>query len=1317
MNTVIGPQAPYDAPGVHADANSDQQAEAARSSAGEDEDAVGSIGKLAYWLVNAAYLLHLLMRYFKTDEVPRETVAFHQAIFSPTVPSEDEITVAEADGLHLVKPIVLLSRRSCTLHYVDAYLKEGLRELQQWTSAVTEEYAGGAWDQLQHIRQAVEFISFLRKLSDPNAIFAPRAMLYAMREKCNKEDPRNDIPFLLDADWSLAPLLQATMTTHWRSSVRPLLLLLAVLLARHASVQAADNANATQPAADDPVVKAEKEAGDIVPQGACKAEITAYCSDLPTGNRSLERCLSTQVKMVMAGKVKANPEFTAECLLEIRNFKIALYKDISMNKEMGAWAWVVEACEEGITLHPSVMVPASPLPSSPRYPPFSHPPVEACKEDIASFFDDSCLTTSLPFAPFSSPSPSPSLAHPPVEACKEDIASFCDDDFLYPEPGNVLACLRESKESGRVSDQCAIMVFEAQEDAADDFRMDPQLNMLCSKDADTYCGDVQAGEGRIQECLVSAWGMNGELLVGLDAADDFRMDLQLNMLCSKDADTYFGDVQAGEGRIQEAQQMASAWTNAAWTNAAWTNTAWTNTASISHPCTSFHTILDPPFPLPQRCNRKRLAPHSLPHSLPLHTPSPSTSSLPVSVQRRNRKKLNWECQAELFRQEVENADDIRLNVRLFRACLDDKRRFCPDVLPGDARVKDCLEEHRSEPEFSKTCKAEFDKMMERRAVDFRLDASLRKYCHKDIVETCYPDAEDISDVANWDSKVMECLQDYKEELKDPRCRQQVHRLTKRAAEDIRFDHPLHDACQPDQEKLCKDVPPGHARVFTCLQDHRKDLRPVCRAALFDQEIRYAGDIDFKFAMRQACADEMKRLCSQAPDMVKCLQDHVTEADMSKGCADEVKKDEERSAQDFRLNFRLNHACFEDVQHLCMNACAPPGVEGAMAAAAAAAGQACGGAVLKCLSEKVSQLQNAECREEVFYFERRQVEDPALDVPLQQACKDDADMYCGAGAGYAGRDHSRTLSCLRQNRKKLSAKCKAEELRFTAMEASDIRLTPTLMNACGLELHQFCRGVPPMGGHAFRCLQWHIQESGMSVACRAEVDLQTMRQSQYYRTDIALQLQCDADVADKCSEVDEAAEMSMGEETEEGDYGPILRCLLQSYQTLKPACQSEVTYVVRNALWMYHSNAPLTKPCHADIDALCNSTNVSGFSEHKGAVVGVFGQCLVDTPLTKISDKQCRQMVGVVAGSGGHVGGLVNENQLEDTLTKIAEIQLVAQAEAEEQAEGSPLVLTGWLAFIAITALAALLLGGGFFIYRRYFDPRRNYTVVVKAGDV
>lgn len=37
-------------------------------------------------------------------------------------------------------------------------------------------------------------------------------------------------------------------------------------------------------------------------------------------------------------------------------------------------------------------------------------------------------------------------------------------------------------------------------------------------------------------------------------------------------------------------------------------------------------------------------------------------------------KLDWDCRAEVFRQQKENADDIRLSIRLFRACLGDKRK-------------------------------------------------------------------------------------------------------------------------------------------------------------------------------------------------------------------------------------------------------------------------------------------------------------------------------------------------------------------------------------------------------------------------------------------------------------------------------------------------------------------------------------------------------------------------------------------------------------------------------------------------------------------
>lgn len=42
--------------------------------------------------------------------------------------------------------------------------------------------------------------------------------------------------------------------------------------------------------------------------------------------------------------------------------------------------------------------------------------------------------------------------------------------------------------------------------------------------------------------------------------------------------------------------------------------------------------------------------------------------------RQHRPRLSWDCQDELFRQDMENADDLRLSVKLFRKCLKDKRK-------------------------------------------------------------------------------------------------------------------------------------------------------------------------------------------------------------------------------------------------------------------------------------------------------------------------------------------------------------------------------------------------------------------------------------------------------------------------------------------------------------------------------------------------------------------------------------------------------------------------------------------------------------------
>ncbi|CAI5946646.1 unnamed protein product [Closterium sp. NIES-64] len=1228
------------------------------------------------------------------------------------------------------------------------------------------------------------------------------------------------------------------------------------------------------------IAQAEKAASDIVPDGggcvprrlgACKKEIAEFCGDLTVGNRTVERCLTGQVQLL---KSKGGQGAPLGGQGEVGGRRGA-------RREGRGGRWGVRA---------------------------------GCCEGIVREWDGGRGEEA------------------------GDIQQYCNDGFLYPEPGNVLACLRCTEPAclPQVSCSLACLRYHARWHQVQEATgpVPFQVRHAISTSAilpsslalptHLYFPTTPLSHPPIPSSslhppaltpLTGRRGGRGSCRTGVGRRcwrrrrmrrGDFRMDPQLHALCSNDAARLCKDVAPGEGRVQDCL-------------------------------------------------------------------------------RQHRSSVNWDCQAELFRQEVENADDIRLNVRLFKgascpspltpsamphttlpvnpatthtplpanslhspftpphspppnsscvahmgaACLEDKRRFCADVVPGDARVKDCLEAHRRDSDFSTPCKEEVERMMEHRASDFRLDPGLRKYCHRDIVETCYPDADDISDVASWDSRVIECLQDYRRELKDPRCRQQVHLLTQRAAEDMRFDHPLQQACQgerctrvgglcslrrcmlqhmcqgegqggkrgrggvggtrgvdvggvvlsqamrdndglflasicnppslvrllkrplpllpcrncplpllrphltrslhaharcaEDREVVCAGVPDGNARVFMCLQENRQKLKPVCRTALLsrsaallsplqilghqikrchwepefigsafqfeaahehadlhttirsrlppsptpthpplpplglgEQEIRYAEDIDFKFPMRQACQDELLRLCKDqhgGGDTIACLQKHEEDEDMGEQCKKEVKKDEERSAHDFRLNYKLNRACFSDVQRLCMHSCEPR--NDSFTAAAAPSGDQCGGRVLQCLAANASLISSPECREEVAYFERREVGDIMLDVPLQRACVDDIGALCGLQ-----RDHSKVLSCLRQHRAQLKPECRDEELRFSAMEASDIRLTPSLMNACGLELHAFCRGVPPSEGKAFRCLQTSLGQESMGVACRSEVALQTVRESQFYLADVALALQCQVDIAKTCS--------AAANSTADGD-GEVIACLVQHYDGLSGKCQTEVAYLVRMALWVYHPANNLTMPCAADVAALCPNATSTSSALHAaaGVVVAAVGQCLVDQPLAKLSSESCRQLVAVVGVAGrtcgrgrctdctGDVGtartgckdALTSGRELlvlsflphcptspllptfapssllhartciSPVLPNALNVQLGALEQQQQQGEAGSVVLTGWTALLAVLALSMLLIGAGIYAHHHFFSPTRDYSLVVQEGGV
>lgn len=105
--------------------------------------------------------------------------------------------------------------------------------------------------------------------------------------------------------------------------------------------------------------------------------------------------------------------------------------------------------------------------------------------------------------------------------------------------------------------------------------------------------------------------------------------------------------------------------------------------------------------------------------------------------------------------------------------------------------------------------------------------------------------------------------------------------------------------------------------------------------------------------------------------------------MSKECKDEVMKDMNRMAQDFRLNWRLNHACEGEIEKLCPNTCSTqPGAQ-----------MPCGGLMLQCLQDKQDNITSQACQDEVFYYELMEVTDFRNDVILAEACRNDVEAYC------------------------------------------------------------------------------------------------------------------------------------------------------------------------------------------------------------------------------------------------------------------------------------------------------------------------------------
>jgi len=93
-------------------------------------------------------------------------------------------------------------------------------------------------------------------------------------------------------------------------------------------------------------------------------------------------------------------------------------------------------------------------------------------------------------------------------------------------------------------------------------------------------------------------------------------------------------------------------------------------------------------------------------------------------------------------------------------------------------------------------------MLERRVRDFRLDSRLIKYCQDDLMLLCGT----MDELGGEERDVTTCLQDLVSDVKDDKCRALVKQYQQLAAQDIRFNSRLAEACHEDRSKHCANVP-------------------------------------------------------------------------------------------------------------------------------------------------------------------------------------------------------------------------------------------------------------------------------------------------------------------------------------------------------------------------------------------------------------------------------------------------------------------------------------------------------------------------------
>lgn len=540
--------------------------------------------------------------------------------------------------------------------------------------------------------------------------------------------------------------------------------------------------------------------------------------------------------------------------------------------------------------------------------------------------------------------------------------------------------------------------------------------------------------------------------------------------------------------------------------------------------------------------------------------------------KRHRQQLCRKCRNALFSKEKEDAKDIRLNFDVHNACRVEESKFCSDVQFGRGRMVKCLWNNRKSSGFGTICNTKIEKLVMRSMSNYKLDYRLRTMCKEEISSLCKDEqskldgaqAEGRADLAG---SVFTCLKSQYMRIEQHECKREVNRIIRLHAEQATLDPVWRRKCMADVNLYCPasdTVRPS--TVHLCLRKHLDDLSAECREVEILQGSIEARDITMKPALRHACARPIKEFCGHTPpgdgQVINCLQDHRFSDGFPSQCYNAVQDDLEASNHDLRLKFGISGHCRADAQKLCSLRVSMGGTK-----------------LIGCMRRKYDRVESRACRQELRRFFAQGSSNIMAAPDTYAACTNDVAFFCSDVSPGQGRLHA----CLMKHKEHLTEMCKIAEFEQQAMQANDIQLSPTTVQACKTYMTQFCPQVTMADGNMWRCLEDHKHEMRRSK-CQIIVTAHELITNSEFHLNPNLAESCKKDAMNLCQK-----DLKNADSRDFSSDGGVIGCLItHRAQVADLACKRDMLRKQRQRLANIANDPEAVLACRFDLEKYCAS---------------------------------------------------------------------------------------------------------------------------------